>query len=292
MLRTPARLLLASPCNGRSLCLLSFLIVLLFAVSLPSTAQATDPQASAVPIVTSVPAVQAPEASVPNEPTTPIKDAPVDTDSAAAASTVKVPIGRGHVLGMNRIPEALTGLGLLAIPLDHHIMSVFPHSGGKSDSLTETVNRFGTPTILLPAIGGLYLLGDGYEKDTAKMALAALINSAGMTAGLKFLAGRGRPSTGIEAGEFEGLEPDKGPGFSSFPSGHTSAAFAVATVLANRHPKHKWLYYALAGAVGVARIRKSEHFPSDVLVGAGLGIFAGNDAVTHGPRLFSIRIKL
>ena len=85
---------------------------------------------------------------------------------------------------------------------------------------------------------------------------------------------------GPEAGDFTG--PGLKDGYVSFPSGHTSAAFAVGTVLAKRYPKYKWAFYGLATLVGIARMQKSAHFPSDVLVGAGLGIYAANHAIQAG----------
>jgi membrane-associated phospholipid phosphatase len=70
----------------------------------------------------------------------------------------------------------------------------------------------------------------------------------------------------------------------SFPSGHTSASFATATVL-ERH--FGWKVgvpaYALATYVGASRLQENKHFASDVLFGAAVGIAAGR-AVTfdHG----------
>jgi membrane-associated phospholipid phosphatase len=61
----------------------------------------------------------------------------------------------------------------------------------------------------------------------------------------------------------------------SFPSGHSIAAFSVATVVARRYGKHhRWipcLAYGLAGVVGFSRITLSSHFVSDVFVGGVLG---------------------
>ncbi len=63
-------------------------------------------------------------------------------------------------------------------------------------------------------------------------------------------------------------------GSGSFPSGHAIAAFAVATVFANRYRNHRWapwVAYGLAGLVGFSRITSSAHFPSDALAGAAFG---------------------
>lgn len=59
----------------------------------------------------------------------------------------------------------------------------------------------------------------------------------------------------------------------SFPSGHTTAAFATATTLAINYPKWYVIVpaYAWAGAIGYSRMRLGIHYPSDVLVGAATG---------------------
>lgn len=57
----------------------------------------------------------------------------------------------------------------------------------------------------------------------------------------------------------------------SFPSGHTTAAFAAAGVFALLFPAAAPLLLTLAAAVGISRMYLGHHFPSDVLAGALLG---------------------
>ena len=61
----------------------------------------------------------------------------------------------------------------------------------------------------------------------------------------------------------------------SFPSGHTASSFAAATALAAYYPKAAPLGYALATGVGASRVHLGHHFPSDVAVGALIGIATG-----------------
>lgn len=63
--------------------------------------------------------------------------------------------------------------------------------------------------------------------------------------------------------------------FNSMPSGHTAASFAVAYALGRSFPRLKPLFYVSAALVGAARIYLGSHYPSDVVAGALLGIFAG-----------------
>lgn len=133
------------------------------------------------------------------------------------------------------------------------------------------------PKVLLPMLGGMYLLGSPKTKTTARLTTDAVINAIVLSQTGKALTGRARPSVAGEAGEFTG--PSVDDKFASFPSGHTATAFAAARVLAVRHPKQRWLYYGLASLVGLARVHVSAHFPSDVVVGAGVGIYAADQAM-------------
>lgn len=58
----------------------------------------------------------------------------------------------------------------------------------------------------------------------------------------------------------------------SFPSGHTSAAFALATVLSHEYPRGGPIWYGWACAVGVSRVVLQRHRPREVIAGAVIGI--------------------
>ena len=58
----------------------------------------------------------------------------------------------------------------------------------------------------------------------------------------------------------------------SFPSGHTSAAFMMATLVGYFYPVLLPVFYGWATLVGFSRVVLGVHFPTDTLVGAALGI--------------------
>lgn len=60
--------------------------------------------------------------------------------------------------------------------------------------------------------------------------------------------------------------------FSSFPSGHTVSAFALAALLADKYPVLALIFYFTAFLVGVSRIYVGAHYPLDVLAGSLVGV--------------------
>jgi len=78
------------------------------------------------------------------------------------------------------------------------------------------------------------------------------------------------------ASAFKGLQH-------SFPSGHTATAFAACVVLSFFYPKGKRVFLLLAVLVGIQRIVVCAHFPSDVIVGAMIGLFVGSACTSFSP---------
>jgi membrane-associated phospholipid phosphatase len=150
------------------------------------------------------------------------------------------------------------------------------HRGGTSNAVASFGNTFGEWRILIPALSAGYLAGeiggsDGLKGTLLRAGAAAAI-ATGVTSGLKYTIGRNRPD--IAGGNFE-FRPFSGS--SSFPSGHTAAAFAIATAVADQ-TTDGWSDYVLYGAAtltAMSRINDNRHWTSDVLVGGLIGHLSG-----------------
>jgi undecaprenyl-diphosphatase len=91
--------------------------------------------------------------------------------------------------------------------------------------------------------------------------------------GLKHLIGRPRPRL-THSGEWQWW-PSWDSGLDSFPSGHSSAIFAVVTVLMKHWPWATWPGYALASWVAMSRVWRGSHFLADVVTGMVMGVVVG-----------------
>ena len=102
-------------------------------------------------------------------------------------------------------------------------------------------------------------------------ALVLGLESAVTNGALKALFGRARPDTATDEPLPMGM---RRPVTSSFPSGHATAAFTAAALLApgSRRPG---LWYALAATVAASRVYTRMHHASDVVAGAAIGVAFG-----------------
>lgn len=138
---------------------------------------------------------------------------------------------------------------------------------------TDKLGRIGYCEILS---GGIYLSGliagsDGIRK-TGRLLFEALAVSG--TAVMAFRYGFGRARPYMEEGLFEFRHFHGTERYQSFPSGHTAVAFSVATVLAARIDEW-WSYagfYSLASLVPLGRVYLDQHWSSDLLLGAAVGV--------------------
>ncbi len=144
------------------------------------------------------------------------------------------------------------------------------------------VERFGR-MYSLGLLGGFYVAGTLNEDDTAiavaQDGLTATIIASGIiTTTGKIITGRARPRKDLGHTHFNPFGGDH-----SFPSGHTTHAFAIASVIAN-HYDETWVSYAsytVASLVGVARSYHGGHYSSDILTGAMIGTLVGKNVVSY-----------
>ncbi len=113
--------------------------------------------------------------------------------------------------------------------------------------------------------------------DIGAHGLLAQVSIAAATQLLKHFIGRPRPR--FTHGDELVLGPSLDSGLDSFPSGHAANAFGAATVLAWFFPSVRTPLYLVAGLVAVSRVLRGSHFPTDVWVGAVLGVVIGSMVV-------------
>ncbi len=131
-------------------------------------------------------------------------------------------------------------------PLDHQIWQFFSGSGS---------------IVYLAAGVGLPLIEDGRAGKThALRALDALGTSVLLSEGFKGLIREKRPDSTAH---------------DSFPSGHATAAFSVATIESGLHPKQALYWYTGAALISASRVGLHRHTIGDVLAGAALGYSTG-----------------
>jgi membrane-associated phospholipid phosphatase len=124
------------------------------------------------------------------------------------------------------------------------------------------------------AVAGTWLFATVLDDSAGRVEAYTMLEAAGFSAvtteALKYAAGRARPNETTRVDDWR-------KGGSSFPSLHSSAAFAIGTVLAESgNDDFRWvrrvLGYGLAGATAYVRVRDNVHWTSDTVTGAAIGI--------------------
>lgn len=152
-----------------------------------------------------------------------------------------------------------------------------------------------------------YMFNNKKLKTTTLLATQAYITAGLVETGLKFLTGRQRPgyvdpitkqNASTYHGPFYQFSKDAngnkrdGASYSSFPSGHTTVAFAAATVFAMEYidkPIVPIIAYSAATLIGFSRLTENKHWPTDVLIGAALGFLSGRQVVNNYHRYANIK---
>ncbi|HYK57716.1 MAG TPA: phosphatase PAP2 family protein, partial [Flavisolibacter sp.] len=201
--------------------------------------------------------------------------------------------------------------------MDWKYLSIAAAIGGVLSFGDETVQRFALDlrheneplchtSSIVTSFGdnyGLYTLGAlgayGYVfkkekmRTTVLLASQAYITSGVLASALKFLTVRTRPSfykppaqaepsffgPFVTKNSYNGNRTN-----TSFPSGHTTSAFAIATVFAKQYRDRPWIpavAYSTATLVGLSRITENKHWVTDVFAGAALGYITGLQAVKN-----------
>ncbi|TDB68898.1 phosphatase PAP2 family protein [Arundinibacter roseus] len=162
------------------------------------------------------------------------------------------------------IPATLATSGLLvqgkiSRQLQHQVVDRYP---GGIHTQADKFLPF-APAALSLGLGAAGVKGRHMPGQQLLLTLLANVTAQGVTQSLKLVARYPRPDAS---------------GFDAFPSGHTTAAFTSATLLHKEYGHRSMWYsvggYAVASSVGALRIMKNEHWLSDVLFGAGVGIGA------------------
>lgn len=165
-----------------------------------------------------------------------------------------VSAGRGVWLAS----AAFLVLAAAAFPFDHAVTDrVQEMTGGRAGDLARLVTDTGNSlTLAVVFVVLLVLYG---EERTGLQGLLGMFGGGLVTDVVKAIVGRPRP----------------GGGPYSFPSGHTTCAFAAAVVLARRWPRLRYVFYLGAAGVAASRVVCLRHFPSDVLAGGAVGMVFG-----------------
>jgi membrane-associated phospholipid phosphatase len=217
-----------------------------------------------------VPALTPPESAA-TEPAAP---------SAGASGTPGPSVGSlftGFAHDLAHLPTVanaviLTAGGALSQAVHHEDVSltVRAHAFEPLDEIFDGGAPTGSGWVQVGGALGVYAFGRianhiRVAEVGADLVRAQLLNTV-VTQGIKLAVDRTRPDLGRH----------------SFPSGHTSSAFATATVLQHQLGWKVGIpAYTLATYVGASRMTENKHFASDVIFGAALGIVAGR-TVTVG----------
>jgi membrane-associated phospholipid phosphatase len=180
--------------------------------------------------------------------------------------------------GVIRTSIVLGGTGLLIAFDDEIRETVQDHRSSTLDDVESWIEPLGSGQVTAAGSILVYVCGrlaaDERVTETGRGMIEALFFTQLFTATFKGALGRTGPGEEDDAGDFFA-------GGTVFPSGHTSRAFALATVLAERHGRvAAWIAYPLASLVGLSRVYSDVHWASDVLAGAALGWAVGKAVVS------------
>jgi len=186
---------------------------------------------------------------------------------------------------------------VIAKPFDERIAARLQDSSTQDSRRLQRMATF-VRTVATPGsyyIGiGMYAVGRIWDQD--RLADVGLHGTEALVVGelaagvVKAAVGRQRPSVlPRNASSYQLGRGLQGDNYRSFPSGHTTSAFAAAAAVSSETsrfwPGTRWvigpILYTGAAFTGVSRMYNNRHWMSDVLIGAGVGTFAGLKVVRY-----------
>ena len=220
--------------------------------------------------------------------------------AASAGAQVQDTIAGSSPLFTGRDALLLAGFtaGTVAVaPLDVHFAELLQKPGAQENRVlghSATAFRIlGIPGTVVIGLG-LYVIGrvDDQRRvqDLGLHSTEAVLLSTALSYGIKIVAGRARPHLDIDRPhDFQIARGFSGDDYQSFPSGHTTAAFAFAAALSRETqmwwPESRWyvgtLTFTGATLVGISRMYNNMHWASDVLGGAAIGTVLGLKVVKY-----------
>lgn len=203
-----------------------------------------------------------------------------------AASIISSPLHWGK---KDFLTAGLASAGTLTFfPLDEPAHCwLINHPDDLRSSISKVFSGLSSPAVLLGLTSIGYFLGEVQNSSRTRTAFLlageSLILTELMIQSLKTAVGRARPYLMEGAFSFHPLT-FRGK-WHSFPSGHSAAAWAVATSLASCS-KNRYLdlvFYVLASGVSVSRVLLDKHYISDVVAGGLIGYFIAK-TITKRPQ--------
>ncbi len=158
---------------------------------------------------------------------------------------------------------------------------------GFTNTVSAFADPFGSSTFFWVTPAALVLhgqaFGNGKTTRVGLLVLESQLLSGVVVQALKFGLGRKRPYESNSPHDWVGPSLHD---FHAFPSGHSQAAFALATVLALEFRDARAvppIAYGVATLTALSRINANAHWASDVIVGAALGHFIARTIVRRHP---------
>lgn len=187
------------------------------------------------------------------------------------------------------LANGLVALGTLALIFaDRPVRDFVQQSlrGGFTDFLSDVASPMGDNKVGFGGLFGAYLAGevasDRRLKEVGLLGVQAVAISQLAVGGLKSATGRLRPNATDNVDDFGGPGTRDG---NSFPSGHATNAFAIATIIDGVYDDWRLssIAYGFAGLTAFARVNDNKHWLSDVFFASALGYAVGRIVVVTSP---------